>query len=100
MKNKRMYPAKKPYYHQRHIPNRSNVARPHHYGGNSRPLFQGNLASGMNFGNRGHELSGYVKREIYAKDSHGNVQLARETQFYNSARRIGRVRVHDDEIDS
>jgi hypothetical protein len=100
MKNNKMYPSKKPYYSKHHVPGRSNVARPQHYGGNSRPVFQGNLVSGMNFGSRGHELSGYVKREVYAKDSHGNIQHAKETQFYNSARRIGRIRVHDDEIDT
>ena len=46
----------------------------------------------MKFGGRDHDLSGYVKREIVIIDRHGNKQIAREKQFFNSGKRMGRVR--------
>ena len=35
------------------------------------------------------DVSGYVKREVYMRDSHGNVQVAREVQVINSWKKIG-----------
>jgi hypothetical protein len=52
----------------------------------------------MNFGSKDHDLSGYVKREIVIIDSHGNKQIAREKQFFNSGKKIGKI--HVDENDS
>jgi hypothetical protein len=51
----------------------------------------------MKFGGRDHDLSGYVKREIVIIDRHGNKQIAREKQFFNSGKRMGRVRINEDE---
>lgn len=41
----------------------------------------------INTGNK--DVSGYVKREVYMRDSHGNVQVAREVQVLNSWKKIG-----------
>jgi len=60
-------------------------------------LFQGNLANSMQFGSKGHELSGYVKRRVVLIDQHGNKQIATEKQFFNSARRLGKIQITDDE---
>ena len=40
----------------------------------------------MKFGGEDHELSGYVKREVYIRDKYGNVQRANEAQFFNSSK--------------
>lgn len=90
-KKKKYYPAKKSGYHypvKQHKP-------PTMFGG----FFNGNLANNMRFGRNGDELSGYVKREIYMKDQHGNVQRAKETQFFNSATQLGTIRIRDDNDD-
>jgi len=49
-------------------------------------FFTGNLAQNMNFGNKNHELSGYVQREVVIEDQHGNKQTAKEQQFFNSGK--------------
>ncbi len=43
-----------------------------------------NLVDDMKFGSKGQTVSGYVQREVEIRDSNGNVQVARETQFFNS----------------
>lgn len=62
-------------------------------------FFNGNLVANMDFGGTDQELSGYVKREFVVEDQYGNKQTAREKQFFNSGKKLGRVRVNDDESD-
>ncbi|MCF7930467.1 MAG: hypothetical protein K9L02_03035 [Acholeplasmataceae bacterium] len=62
-------------------------------------FFQGNLVKDMKFGGKGHDLSGYVQRTLVVKDRYGNVQIAKEKQFFNSSKRVRRVRINDDEKD-
>ena len=57
--------------------------------------FSNNLANNMNFGGVGHDTSGFVKREMVIIDSNGNKQIAREVQFFNSGKNIGRVEIND-----
>lgn len=44
---------------------------------------------------REKDVSGYVKREVYMRDSHGNVQVAREVQVINSWKKIGHFSTED-----
>ena len=60
-------------------PSRNNNP-PNMFGG----FFNGNLVSDMKFGGKDHELSGFLQREIYIRDRYGNIQRAREKQFFNS----------------
>ena len=57
--------------------------------------FSSNLANSKNFGSKGHDLSGYVKREVVMVDSQGNKQMAREVQFFNSWKNLGRVIINE-----
>jgi len=59
-------------------------------------FFQGNLAQNMKFGGKDHDLSGYVVRTVVMKDKFGNLQIAKEKQFFNSSKHGMRVRVNDD----
>lgn len=45
----------------------------------------------------GYEVSGFVQRVVFIKDQYGNQQLAKEKQFFNTGKKLGRVRVVDDE---
>lgn len=56
--------------------------------------FSNNL-SDNNIHTRGNDFSGYVKREMYIKDSKGNIKIAKETQFINSAKKISKVLIDD-----
>jgi hypothetical protein len=83
---------------RRHFPN------PHYHnkppalvGRSNETIFKGNLVDSMKFGSQGHELSGYVQRKVVLIDQHGNKQIATEKQFFNSAKRLGRIRIADDE---
>lgn len=58
---------------------------------NNHSPFSNNLSNDMRFGGKGNDVSGYVKREIIMEDSKGNKKMAREVQFFNSAKRIGRI---------
>ena len=58
---------------------------------NNHSPFSNNLSNDMRFGRKGNDISGYVKREILIEDSKGNKKMAREVQFFNSAKRIGRI---------
>lgn len=60
-------------------------------------FFQGNLVQSMRFGAQGHELSGYVARKLVIIDQHGNKQIATEKQFFNSGKKLGNIRMGDDE---
>ncbi len=64
---------------------------------NNQGLFQGNLANSMHFGGKDHELSGYIQRTLVMKDRNGNIQIAKEKQFFNSAKTLGRVRIKDND---
>jgi hypothetical protein len=92
----------KTYYVQNYKPKRQYPQNYRHHNKYRPPainnnFFQGNIASNMKFGGRDHDLSGYVKREIVIIDRHGNKQIAREKQFFNSGKRMGRVRINEDE---
>lgn len=63
----------------------------------SREFFQGNLVQNMRFGGKDHDLSGYVERQVVMKDKHGNVQIAREKQFFNASKNGMHVRVRDND---
>lgn len=63
----------------------------------SREFFQGNLVQNMKFGGKDHDLSGYVERQVVMKDKHGNVQIAREKQFFNASKNGMHVRVRDND---
>jgi hypothetical protein len=58
-------------------------------------IFNGNIAN-LNFDNPNHDLSGYVYREVYIKDSQGNVQSAKEKQFFNSSKEHRHIHVGED----
>lgn len=55
--------------------------------------FSSNLANNMSFGNPNNDVSGYVKRELFFKDSQGNIQKASEVQFFNSLKHIGEIQI-------
>jgi hypothetical protein len=61
----------------------------------SRGIFQGNLVNGMRFGGKDHDLSGYVLRTVVMKDRYGNIQIAKEKQFFNSSKNGMRIRIND-----
>jgi hypothetical protein len=97
MNNKNKHYYIQSYRHKRHYPRRyqnNNRYRPPSVSNN---FFQGNLAQNMKFGSREHQLSGYVKREIVVIDQYGNKQIAKEQQFFNSGKNIGRVRINGNE---
>jgi hypothetical protein len=60
-------------------------------------FFQGNLAQNMRFGGKDHDLSGFVQRTVVMKDRFGNIQIAKEKQFFNSSKNAMRLRIKDDE---
>lgn len=85
-RGKKHYPVKKKYY-----PKSKNVG--------SKPfssLLGNNMVDNMRFGTKGHDLSGYIKREIIIKDRYGNTQIAREQQFFNSAEDLN-VKINQNE---
>ena len=57
--------------------------------------FSSNLANNMRFGGKNNAVSGYVKREILMEDSKGNKKMAREIQFFNSAKNLGRIHIEE-----
>ena len=62
------------------------------------PLFQGNLMPHIKHQD-GYEVSGYVRRTVIIKDRYGNQQIAKEKQFFNTGKNLGRVKVIEDEAD-
>lgn len=96
MKKQRQYQvAKTSKYHpvsnKKYPPKRQPSSRPTSHGS----MFQGNLVQNMRFGGKDHDLSGYVQRTLVMKDRHGNVQVAKEKQFFNSTKNGMRLRIHD-----
>jgi hypothetical protein len=97
----------KPYYvsHYQHSHKRRNRhyhTPSNHYQnqGNQRVsgqnFFNGNLAQNMRFGAKGHELSGFVSRKLICIDNRGNKQIATERQFFNSTRKMKRIKIADE----
>ena len=62
---------------------------------NNHSPFSNNLSNDMRFGRKGNDISGYVKREILIEDSKGNKKMAREIQFFNSAKNLGRIHIEE-----
>lgn len=54
--------------------------------------FTNNITNNRHLHTRGKDLTSYVKREIYLKDSKGNVKMAREIQVLCSWDKIGRFK--------
>lgn len=79
--NKKYYPSKK----------KDNVMVP--YKDNNYSPFSRNLSKDLKFGNKGDDISAYVERELIIVDSQGNRKIARERQFFNSGKRIGKVEI-------
>ena len=96
-KNKQNYPANRNY----NTPQKRNKTNFPQKNMNVQAItngfFGGNLVDNMNFGGNHQEVSGYVKREFIVEDKYGNKQTAREKQFFNSGKKLGKVRVNDDE---
>lgn len=59
-------------------------------------LFNGNVVANLRFDNPNHDLSGYVYREVYIKDAYGNIQSAKEKQFFNSSKEHREIHVGED----
>lgn len=100
MKKQRQYQLAKtnqyyPVKNRKYPPKQYTPERPVIHGN----FFQGNLAENMRFGGKDHDLSGFVQRTVVMKDRFGNIQIAKEKQFFNSAKNDMRVRVIDDEKD-
>ena len=51
----------------------------------------------MRFGGKDHDLSGFVQRTVVMKDKYGNIQIAKEKQFFNSSKNGHNLRIKDDE---
>lgn len=96
MKQRRHYPVSAQKRHPTKKHHHTKGKRPSHNPPQA-GLFQGNLVNNMNFGGQGHDLSGYVQRTLVMKDRHGNVQIAKEKQFFNSSKNGIYVKVRDDE---
>lgn len=79
--NKKYYPSKK----------KDNVMVP--YKKNNYSPFSKNLSQDLKFGNKGDDISAFVERELIIEDSQGNRKIARERQFFNSGKRIGKVEI-------
>lgn len=100
MKKQRQYQVAKTSQHypiqkKRYPPKQHSATKPVTHGN----LFQGNLVQNMRFGGKNHDLSGFVQRTVVMKDRFGNIQIAKEKQFFNSAKNGMRVRVNEDEKD-
>lgn len=83
-----------PVSRKRYSPNKQQLN--HNSPVNGR-FFQGNIAQNMRFGGKNHDLSGFVQRTVVMKDRYGNVQIAKEQQFFNSSKNGMRVRIGNNE---
>ena len=97
-KEKQYQLAKSQNYHpssrKRYPPKRHHVDHGSPVNGR---FFQGNLAQNMRFGGKDHDLSGFVQRTVVMKDRFGNIQIAKERQFFNSSKNSQHIRIIDDE---
>ncbi|BCR35190.1 hypothetical protein [Mariniplasma anaerobium] len=89
--------ANKKQYHPKNKQSNKRYHHPQKRGSEINQLFKGNIVNNMRFGNRDHDLSGYVERTLVVKDRQGNVQVAKEKQFFNSSKNSMRVRIKDDD---
>lgn len=80
---KNYYPTKKKYYPKKKNTSKNNTNKNTI---NPNSFLGQNIANNMRFGNPGDTISGYVKREVVIKDGRGNMQIAREQQFFNSGK--------------
>ena len=93
-KKKKYYPSKR---------NNNNPQRYHRK--NNSPadpmqgFFNGTYGEGMNFNTSNKDMSAFVEKTIYMRDSQGNVRKMRQKFFLNSGKQLGHVRVHDDQSD-
>lgn len=98
-KQKQYQPAKTNQYYpvknRKYPPTQNTPERPVIHGN----FFQGNLAQNMRFGGKDNDLSGFVQRTVVMKDRFGNIQIAKEKQFFNSSKNSMRVSIKDDEKD-
>lgn len=83
-----------PVSRKRHSPNKQQL---NHNSPVNGSFFHGNLAQNMRFGGKDHDLSGFVQRTVVMKDRIGNVQIAKEQQFFNSSKNGMRVRINNNE---
>lgn len=83
------YPSKNRNHPQRNNRQRPNSLMP-------AQVFQGNIVKNMRFGGKVHDLSGYVERTVNVKDRYGNLQVAKERQFYNSSREGLNIKIKDE----
>lgn len=84
------YPVTKKRYPPAHTRQSTQSITPHQF-------FQGNLVQNMQFGGKNHNLSGYVQRTVFIKDQYGNVQMAREKQFFNSSKNGMHINVDEND---
>ena len=97
MKQNRQYQVvnrsnNKPIHRKTDHPQRTKSVVPNQF-------FQGNLVQNMRFGGKDHNLSGYVQRTVVIKDRHGNIQIAKEKQFFNSSKNGMRIMVDKNDKD-
>jgi len=97
MKQNRQYQVvnrsnNKPIHRKTHRQQRTKTVVPNQF-------FQGNLVQNMRFGGKDHNLSGYVQRTVVIKDRHGNIQIAKEKQFFNSSKNGMRIMVDRNDKD-
>lgn len=97
MNERKKYPVSKTKHKKKYYPKKQHNTKPTNPANFLAGFFNTNKDIGMNFGDDNHEKSGYIKREIIIKDRYGNTQIAREKQFFNSAKSIGYLRVDDNE---
>jgi hypothetical protein len=84
---------KKRFYHPKPY---QNHQQPRPNGGG---MFNQNLANNMRFGGKDHDLSAYVSRKLIVIDKFGNKKIAEEKQFFNSGKRITRIKIDNNEGD-
>ena len=100
MKNQKQYPVvRRTQYNPIKRKTNALIQRQSQRSPSQNRMFQGNLAQNMKFGAKGHDLSAFVQRTVIMKDRHGNMQIAKERQFFNSSKNPMRVRIRDDERD-
>lgn len=97
MKQNRQYQVvnrsnNKPIHRKTHHQQRTKTVVPNQF-------FQGNLVQNMRFGGKDHNLSGYVQRTVVIKNRHGDIQIAKEKQFFNSSKNGMRIMVDRNDKD-
>lgn len=91
-RKKKYYPSKRKKYYPKKYHRNNNKPSISLDG-----FFDGNYGQNLKLGGNNHDVSAYVEKTIYIRDSSGNVKKAKQRFFLNSGQHIGRVRVNDDE---